>query len=165
MNFIDLIIIILMIVFGVKGYLKGFIHELFSILIIILSLVGALLLFKTLAPILSNFIGNRDLTLILSFISIFVLIAVLLIIIRNTLTEFIDNLNFTDIDYLLGVIFGLFKGLLICGIIFIFLKNHPVPGLKIGIDKSFIFPYLEKTFIIIISILPDKILMILKQIL
>jgi len=165
MNFIDIIIIVLMLIFGIKGYLKGFIHELFSILIIVISLIGAILLYRSLAFVLGKYIENKDLTLLLSFLSIFLFIAILLIIIRNTITELIDNLNFKDFDCLLGVVFGLFKGLIICGIVFIFLKNHPVLGIGRYINGSLIFPFIDKFFTLIISVLPTNLLVPLKKIL
>jgi membrane protein required for colicin V production len=158
MSFIDVIIVILVIIFCVKGFLRGFIKELFSILIIVLGLLGAFLFYRTLNDVISLFFENQDLSLIISFVLIFVGITILLVIIRNTLLKFVDTLNFADVDHILGIILGIVKGVLVCGVIFIFLKNHPVLRLDRAIARSVIFPYIERMFMAIISLLPERIL-------
>jgi membrane protein required for colicin V production len=158
MNFIDVIIIILVVIFCIKGFLRGFLKELFSALIIVLGLVGAFLFYRALNGIMSTLIENDDLSLILSFAAIFVGITILLVIIRNTLLRFVDTLNFSDIDHVLGVVIGLFKGILICGAVLIFLYNHPVLHLDRAIGRSALFPLLARIFTALLSLLPERIL-------
>ncbi len=153
MNFIDLIIIILVVALCIRGYLKGFINELFSLGIVILGLIGAFLFYRPLSAVLEGHM-NTDLALIISFFIILVAIAIVLIIIRNTVTLMVDRINLTDIDYLLGVIIGFVKGMLLCGFIFIFLKNHPVFNIDVIISKSRLYPLIERLFLSIVSILP-----------
>ncbi len=160
MNFIDLIVIILIVILCIRGYLRGLIKELFSILIVVFGLLGAFLLFRTVDSVMRTFIENRDLSLIISFLSVFIAITVILVIIRNTLIHFVDTLNITDIDHVLGVILGLFKGVIICGAVLIFLKNHSVLRLDEAIEKSAIFPFIERLFIAFISIFPERVLAI-----
>ncbi len=157
MNFIDLIIIILIIALCIRGYLKGFINELFSLGIVIFGLIGAFLFYRPLSAVLKNYMENTDLTLIVSFFIILVAVAVVLIIIRNTVTLIVDRINLTDIDYLLGVAVGFVKGVLLCGLIFIFLKHHPVFNIDIIIAKSRLYPFIERLFLSIVSILPDTV--------
>jgi len=153
LNFIDLIIIILVVALCIRGYLKGFINELFSLGIVILGLIGAFLFYRPLSAVLEGHM-NTDLALIISFFIILVAIAIVLIIIRNTVTLMVDRINLTDIDYLLGVIIGFVKGMLLCGFIFIFLKNHPVFNIDVIISKSRLYPLIERLFLSIVSILP-----------
>ena len=157
MNFIDLIIIILIIALCIRGYFKGFINELFSLGIVILGLIGAFLFYRTLSTVLKNYIQNTDLALIASFFIILVVIAIVLIIIRNTVTLIVDRINLTDIDYLLGVAVGFVKGVLLCGFIFIFLKHHQIFNIDVIIAKSRLYPFIERLFMSIISILPDTV--------
>ncbi|MBN2324652.1 MAG: CvpA family protein [Spirochaetes bacterium] len=155
MNFIDVIIIVLVVVFCIKGFLRGFLRELFSVLIFVLGLVGAFLFYRALNTVMSVLIENEDLSLILSFAAIFVGITILLVLVRNTLIRFTDKLNFSDVDHVLGVVIGLFKGVLVCGAVFIFLYNHPVLKLDRAIDRSTLFPLLERMFMALFSLLPD----------
>ena len=69
MNIIDLIIIVAVLIFCIKGYLKGFINELFSLLIIILGLIVSFLFYKSLSSVVYTFIENKDLAFIISFLS------------------------------------------------------------------------------------------------
>ena len=122
MNIIDVVIIIFVLIFCVKGYIKGFINEIFTLIIIVLGLAGAFLFYKPLSSSVFTFIENRSLSFIVSFLSIFVFITVVLIIIRNAITKMIDSFQLTNLDYLLGLLVGLIKGTVLIGAIFIFLK-------------------------------------------
>ena len=156
MNAIDIIIIIVVLIFCIKGYIKGFVNEIFNLIIIILGLTGSFFFYKTLSSTVFTFIENSALASIISFISIFILITVILIIIRNAVTKVVDSFNLTNADYLLGLLIGFIKGALLIGAILIFLKNHPVMKLDLAIDNSLIYPFLEKIFFTGLSILPDS---------
>ena len=156
MNIIDVVIIIFVLIFCVKGYIKGFINEIFTLIIIILGLTGSFLFYKPLSTSVFTFIENRSLSFIVSFLSIFVFITVVLIIIRNAITKMVDSFQLTNIDYLLGLLVGLIKGTVLIGAILIFLKNHPVMNLDITISRSFIFPFLESIFFTALSIFPEN---------
>ncbi len=165
MNIIDLIIIIAVLIFCIKGYLKGFINELFSLLIIILGLTVSFLFYKSLSSVVYTFIENKDLAFIVSFLSIFILVTILLIIIRNTLTNLIDSLNFTGVDYILGLFIGLIKGIILCSALLIFLKNNPVLKIDVAIKRSYIYPFLEKILITFLSFFPENLKIIIYRVL
>ena len=88
MNFIDIIIIILVLILCIRGYLKGFINELFSLLIIGVGLVGAFLFYRPLSEVFLEFMESSDVALVLSFFALFILISIFLIIIRNIVVQF-----------------------------------------------------------------------------
>jgi len=157
MNFIDIIIIIFVLVLCIRGYLRGFVNELFSLLIIGVGLTFAFLFYRPLSGIFLEFLENTDLSLIFSFFSIFILVTLFFIIVRNIIVQFVERMNLTDIDAFLGVIVGLFKGLLICGFILIFLKYHPVLRIDEVIVRSFLYPYLERIILACVSLLPEGI--------
>jgi membrane protein required for colicin V production len=155
MNFIDFIILVVVIAFCIKGYLNGFIHELFSLLVIILGFSGSLLTYKEVAIRLSEFITNNNLAMIISFFLIFIVITIFLIIVRNLLVQFVVRLNLGGVDCVLGIVIGMFKGFLICGLILIFLFNHPFLKLDEAIENSLIFPFLKKMLEYLLTLLPE----------
>ena len=165
MSFVDIIIIILVLILCIRGYLKGFINELFSLLIIGLGLVGAFLFYRPLSEVFMEFVENRDVALVFSFFALLVLISIFLIVIRNMVAQFVDRLNLSDMDALLGVVVGLLKALMLCGVLFVFLKNHPVFRIDESIERSFIYPYLERILIAFISLFPERISVLLYRIL
>lgn len=156
MNIIDVVIIVFVLIFCVKGYVKGFINEIFTLIIIVLGLTGAFLFYKPLSFSVFTFIENRSLSFIVSFLAIFVFITVVLIIIRNAITKMVDSFQLTNLDYLLGLLVGLIKGTVLIGAILIFLKNHPVMNLDITINRSLIFPFLESIFFTGLSMFPEN---------
>ena len=165
MNFIDIIIIILVLIFCIRGYLKGFINELFSLLIIGVGLVGAFLFYRPLSEVFLEFVESSDVALVFSFFALFVIISIFLIIIRNMVVQFVDRLNLTDMDALLGVVVGLLKALILCGVVFVFLKHHPVFRIDESIERSLIYPYMERILVAIISLFPDRVAVLLYRIL
>ncbi|HEB31790.1 MAG TPA: CvpA family protein [Spirochaetes bacterium] len=156
MNIIDVVIIVFVLIFCVKGYIKGFINEIFTLIIIVLGLTGSFLFYKPLSSSVFTFIENRSLSFIVSFLSIFAFITVVLIIIRNAITNMVDSFQLTNFDYLLGLLVGLTKGTVLIGAILIFLKNHPVMNLDIVINGSLIFPFLESIFFTGLSKFPEN---------
>ncbi len=156
MNIIDVVIIVFVLIFCVKGYIKGFINEIFTLIIIVLGLTGSFLFYKPLSSSVFTFIENRSLSFIVSFLSIFVFITVVLIIIRNAITKMVDSFQLTNIDYLLGLLVGFIKGTVLIGAILIFLNNHPVMNLDIAINRSLIFPFLESIFFTGLAMFPEN---------
>lgn len=165
MNFIDIIILLLVVILSIRGYLKGFIHEIFYILIIFLGFICSFLFYEPLSSIIADYIPNRDISLLIAFISIFILITIILIVLRNTFLKLLESINFTDIDHIFGAIVGFMEGLILSGAIFVFLKNHPVLGLHEAIKKSYLISFIERVFFGIISILPDEFILVIKKIL
>jgi len=155
MNVIDVLIILIFIFFCIKGFMKGFVHELFSLLIIFLGLVLSFLFYRSLGYIIFDFIKNRQLSLILSFLSIFIAVTVILLILRNQVRDIIDDLNLRDIDRFLGLCIGLGKGLLLSSAFLVFLKNHPVMEIDSAISNSLFYPVIERMFFSLLSFLPD----------
>jgi len=157
MNVMDVIIVIVVLIFTIRGYMRGFINEVFSFLIIMIGLIAAFLFYKPLSNLVYEFVNNRDLSFILSFIFLFIFVTILLIMIRNVLLNLVESLNFSDADAVMGLVLGALKGTLLCGLVLIFLANHSILNIDRIIRSSFSFQYIEKVFFAFISILPDKI--------
>ena len=165
MNFIDIILLIILIFFALRGYRRGFVYEIFSIGIIVIGLLASFLFFKQVAIIFNQYFNNRDLSLILAFLAIFIGVSISLITMRNILSNLIESLNLTDIDSILGLLLAVVKTVLVVSIILLFLENHPVFDLDKPIKRSFVFPYIKRVFFAFMSLLPIKIRLIIYSIL
>lgn len=161
MNFIDIIILIILIFFAFRGFNRGFIYELFSIAILIIGLLASFLFFKQISVILNQYINNRELSYIVAFLAIFIGITISLITIRNILSNLIESLNITEIDNFLGLIFSIINVIFVVSFVLIFLERHPVFGIEKAIGKSLIFPYIKRVFFAVVSVLPIKIRVII----
>jgi len=157
MNVIDILIILIIIFFSIKGFIKGFVHELFSLLIIVLGLIISFLFYRSIGSILFDYIKNRELSLILSFLSIFLLVTVILLVLRNRMIDLVDDLNLRDIDRFLGLFIGMGKGFLLSSAFLVFLTNHPVMDIDSVISNSLFYPIIERVFFSFLSLLPEHV--------
>jgi membrane protein required for colicin V production len=157
MNVIDILIILIFIFFCIKGFIKGFVHELFSLLIIVLGLIISFLFYRPLGSIVFDYMKNRELSLILSFLSIFLLITVILLVLRNRVLDLVDDLNLSDIDRFLGLFIGMGKGFLLSSTFLVFLTNHPVMDIDSVISNSLFYPIIERVFFSFLSLLPEHV--------
>jgi membrane protein required for colicin V production len=165
MNIIDVVLMFTLLIFCVKGYRNGFIHELFSLLIIGLGLLASFFIYHPLSELLQEYIQNVKITRVLSFLAVFFSVTIFLIILRNSLIHLVDNLNLTGIDYVLGILIGLLKGGAICSVMLIFLKNNSILKLEGAIRESLLFPFLEKIFLFLLSLLPERFNIIIMKVL
>jgi membrane protein required for colicin V production len=143
MNWIDFIIIILL-VFGLaRGFMNGFIKELASLLALVLGIWGAIKF--------SNFTSGRlydyfDMTGqyvgIIAFLITFVIIVVVIHFIGLLVDKFVEKISLGVLNSLLGLVFGVFKTALILLVIFTLLnafdaKHHFLPRKQIEDSRLF----------------------------
>ncbi len=156
MNVFDIVIIGCVLFFCVKGYFHGFVNELFSLVILAAGVLMSILFSRPVAGVLSEFVENKDLALILAIVGIFIVVTLVLLVIRNTILQVIERVNMSDADSILGALVGLFKGVLLCGLMSIFLENHRVLHLERPIRGSLIYPVLERLVTALLTVLPDR---------
>jgi membrane protein required for colicin V production len=157
MNSIDIIVCIILLVFAVRGVTKGFVHELFSLIIIVSGLTLAVVFYRPFSSVVRIFVENDDLASILSFIALFVGATLVLVVIRNALSGLVESLNITDVNAVLGLLVGVSKGALLCGFFLVFFTDRRALNLHRVIEDSFLFPYLKRFLLAILSLLPDTI--------
>lgn len=130
MNWIDFVIIILL-VFGLaRGFIDGFIKELASLLALIVGIWGAIKFSAFTAEKLydyfdmtGNYVG------IVAFLITFVIIVIIIHFIGVLVDNLVKTLSLGFLNRLLGVVFGVFKTALILSVIFVVLNaidaKHP----------------------------------------
>ena len=119
MNWIDIIIIILL-VFGLaRGFINGFIKELASLLALILGIWGAIKFSSFTAERLYDFFDMTGQYVgIIAFLITFVLIVIGVHFVGLVVDKFIEKISLGFLNSLLGLIFGVFKSALILSVIF-----------------------------------------------
>ena len=144
MNYIDLVIVSVMLFFVVKGLVKGFVREVMGLLSFIVAFVIALSQMKTAANILNSFINNYTISLIVGYIAVFLFVFIILHIIASAIQKLLSIAMLGWLNRLGGAAFGfLFGGMLLSLIVFMF-SLIPVGNLPPGKDNSRFYPYLEK---------------------
>lgn len=129
MSILDILIGIPLIWAMYKGFTKGFIIEVATLLALILGIYGAIHFSDFTADFIQNkFSYDSNYMEIIAFIVTFLLIVIILNVIGKMLNSFIEAISLGLVNRILGVVFGLLKGILILSI-FIYFVNF--------LDKKF----------------------------
>jgi len=133
MNWIDFVIIILL-VFGLaRGFIDGLIKELASLLALILGIWGAIKFSAFTAEKLYDYFDMTGKYVgIIAFAITFVVIVIIIHFIGLLVDKFVSAISLGFLNRLLGIVFGLFKTALILSVIFVILnaiddKHHFLP--------------------------------------
>jgi membrane protein required for colicin V production len=142
LNFADWFILVVLIASGLISFSRGFAKEFLSLFLWIAAFIAAISLEFLATPKIDEYIGNPEISKILSYIVVFVIF----IFVGGMLIKFISKLikwsGASGFDRFLGVIFGLTRGLVVLFVIFLLLPS----SLKTTdlISNSKITPVIEK---------------------
>ena len=142
LNFADWFILVVLIASGLISFSRGFAKEFLSLFLWIAAFIAAISLEFLATPKIDDYIGNPEISKILSYIVVFVIFS----FVGGMLIKFISKLSkwsgASGFDRFLGVIFGLTRGLVVLFVIFLLLPS----SLKTTdlISNSKITPVIEK---------------------
>ncbi len=148
MNYLDLIIAIVLFLFGWRGWRKGLIIEVVTLLAFGVGIYGAMHFSDFTAAHLKDFmeIDPKYLNTI-AFVLTFILLVILVNLIGRLVTKAVRAMNLTFFNKLGGFVFGAAKGLLLCSTFVLVFNNLQMLGIvKDDLKKdSYLFPYVEMT--------------------
>ncbi|MBR4390772.1 MAG: CvpA family protein [Bacteroidales bacterium] len=148
MNYLDIIIVVLFIVFGLGGWRKGIIIEVTTLLGLGLGLYGAFHFSDFTAEQLVRWveIDPKYLNLI-AFVVTFIVVALLVNVLGRMVSKVVKNLNLGFIDKIGGFVIGVAKGLLLCSLLVMLLNVMNFKGIVKDDAKkeSLLYPYVEAT--------------------
>ena len=148
MNYLDIIIAILLFLFGFKGFRKGLIIEVVTLLAFGVGIYGAMHFSDFTAEHLQDFMEiNPKYLNTIAFVLTFILLAVVVNIIGRWLTNLIKAMNLNFWNKLGGFVFGVAKGVLLCSVLVLVLNNFQLLGvIKPEVkERSKLYPYIEQT--------------------
>ena len=142
LNLADWFILIVLIASGIISLSRGFTKEFLSLFLWLAAFVAAISLEYLATPKINEFIGNQEISKIISYIVVFIVFIFLGGIIIKFVSKLIKWSGASGFDRFLGVIFGLFRGLIVLFVIFLILPS----GLKTTdvISNSKITPIIQK---------------------
>jgi membrane protein required for colicin V production len=147
MNYLDIIIVVLLLAFGIGGWRKGVILELTTLLGLGLGLYGAFHFCDFTANKLVEYVEIDPKYLhLISFIVTFIVAAILVNLLGRLISKAIRAINLGSIDKLGGFLVGLAKGLLICSLLVMLLNVLDLKGVvkDDAKQKSLLYPYVEQ---------------------
>lgn len=148
MNYLDIIIGIILLLFGVKGFRKGLIIEVVTLLAFAVGIYGAMHFSDFTAEHLKEFMEiNPKYLNTTAFVLTFILLVILVNIIGRMVTKLIQAMNLGFFNKLGGAVFGMAKGVLLCSIMVMVLNNFQLLGIvKPEVrEQSKLYPYIEET--------------------
>jgi membrane protein required for colicin V production len=123
LNLADWFILIVLIASGIISFARGFTKEFLSLFLWLAAFIAAISLEYLATPKINEFIGNEEISKIISYIVVFVIF----IFIGGMIIKFISKLikwsGASGFDRFLGVMFGLIRGSIVLFVIFLLLPS------------------------------------------
>ena len=144
-SILDLTYLIITMLSLIKCYKKGFVLSILSIAKWLVAYVITLLIFPKIKPYLKDIIDNEYVLDIGLGVSIFIVVIFLVLMINKGISKAVNYTGIGSLDTVFGFFFGFFRAYIIS--ICIFSGVHIVYNYDkwpINLNKSYIFPYLEK---------------------
>ncbi len=148
MNYLDIIIAIILFLFGWKGLRKGLIIEVVTLLAFGVGIYGAMHFSDFTAAHLQDFMEIKPQYLnTVAFVLTFIILVVLVNLIGRLISKWVKSMNLGFFDKLGGFLFGILKGVLLCSVLLMVLNNFQLLGVvkpKVK-EESKLYPYIEQT--------------------
>ena len=142
LNLADWFILIVLIASGIISFTRGFTKEFLSLFLWLSAFIAAISLEYLATPKINEFIGNAEISKIISYIVVFIIFIFLGGMIIKFISKLIKWSGASGFDRFLGILFGLIRGLIVVFVIFLILPS----GLKTTnlINDSKITPIIQK---------------------
>ena len=142
LNPADWFILVVLIASGIISFTRGFTKEFLSLFLWIAAFIAAISLEFLATPKINEFIGNEEISKIISYIFVFVVFIFVGGIVIKFISKLIKWSGASGFDRFLGVMFGLIRGLIVLFAIFLLLPS----SLKTTdlISNSKITPIIQK---------------------
>ena len=142
LNPADWFILVVLIASGIISFTRGFTKEFLSLFLWVAAFIAAISLEFLATPKINEFIGNEEISKIISYIFVFVIFIFVGGIVIKFISKLIKWSGASGFDRFLGVLFGLIRGLIVLFAIFLLLPS----SLKTTdlISNSKITPVIQK---------------------
>lgn len=143
MNLLDIFFIIIIILGAVKGYLKGFIVEIFSFLAFF---VGLFIAIELTVPIANYFFSGSDFFQLLTvgvFLFLFFIAIVVINIMARAMKKAVDLTFLGILDNVLGAVAAVFKWAFILSVVFWVFDSIGLRLPSAYTEDSIIYPYIQ----------------------
>ena len=144
-SIIDIAYLIITILSLIKCFKKGFVLSVLSMAKWLLAYIVTLIIFPRVKPYLKNIIDNEYVLDVALGITIFVVVIFLVLMVNKGISKAVRYTGIGSLDTIFGFFFGFIRAYII--FVCIFSGVHIVYNYDkwpINLDKSYIFPYIEK---------------------
>ena len=154
---IDLLYLLITIFSLVKCYRKGFVLSILAMAKWLLAYIITLIIFPRVKPYFTDIIDSEYVLDISLGLLIFIIVIFLVLLINKGISRAVRYTGLGSLDSVFGFFFGFVRSYIIA--VCIFSASHIVYNYDkwpINLDKSFVFPYLEKGSNYLLKEFPDE---------
>jgi membrane protein required for colicin V production len=156
MNWLDPVIILVIIGFVIAAYLAGLIREAVTLVAAILGIVIAGFLYDDLAADVLVFMDDEDAAQAISFMILVGAVYLFGQIVALLLSRTASLLMLGWADHIGGAFFGFLKGLIVVQALLILFAAYPTLGLDDAVSASELAPYFIDDVDFLLWVLPDN---------
>ena len=156
-SIVDLIYLLLTILSLIKCYRKGFVLSVLAMSKWLFAYILTLIIFPRVKPYFKDVLDNEYVLDIILGVGIFIIVIFLVLLINKGISKAIKYTGLGTLDAIFGFFFGFIRSYIIS--ICLFSAIHVVYNYDkwpINLDKSYIFPYLEKGSNYLLEKFPDE---------
>lgn len=110
MNFVDIVVIAVIIISGVFAFVRGFVQETLSVVGWVGAAAATIYTFNDLNPVVLDYVDNEPLAIGITIIGTFVITLVVLSLISHSIAVRVRASSVSALDRSLGLLFGLARG-------------------------------------------------------
>ena len=137
MNWIDIVVITIILLSGVFAFFKGFIREAFSILGLIAATILSFRFYKPLSVYLKSAISSTPLREFITFILLFFTLLAIVALISYIAKKIFSKAGLSFYDKLLGLLFGVVRGILIAYILIVIIEATQIAPKDLKKSKTY----------------------------
>lgn len=155
MNLLDLGLIVILFLAGLRGYYRGLLQEISVVVGLVVGLVFAAHYYLKLARLMAPWIHTPLYSRILSFLIILIVVYWLIRLAGNLLQRFLSVAFLGSLDRLLGGAFGVLKGAVVLGFLLTVITISVANDSKL-LKESITAPYMKKLYTETLVLLPPE---------
>ena len=152
MNWLDYLLLTIMVVTAIVGIFKGFVKQAIGLVAVVAGLILACLYYEQTASVFQTFVKNQLVSNFLGFLLIFIVVLIAGGILGHLLTKAMIG-PLALINRLFGALFGFLKAVLICGILLFALVSFEIA--KPAVEASILAPACLGVTRAVINLIPQ----------
>lgn len=163
LTWVDYSIIGLILLSMLMGLFRGFVREMISLVTWLLAFLVAILFSDKVSHLFSGHIDSPQVCIGLSFILLLIIVLIIGLTINNLLSGLVAKSSLSGLNRMIGLFFGLLRGIVIVVGVLLFLKLTYVVHTSAW-HHSVLLPYLQSLVDVSSSLLPADISVYFKEI-
>ncbi|HLD16179.1 MAG TPA: CvpA family protein [Coxiellaceae bacterium] len=156
MNWADYLILIIIAMSVLISFLRGFVKEAISLVVWVLAIIIAIRCSGFFTHLLVPVIQSASVRYIIVFVTLFLLVLIIGVFISVFAGEWMSRSGLGFVDRLVGIVFGTARGILLVGILLMFV-NLTSSQENTWVEESQLIPYFKTWVSWLNDFLPDKV--------